>query len=80
VQQALEWYPFKRAKLYEFLSRGDIRSFVLKKRGALRGCRLIDRESLDFFLESKARETGLEVTPSEFGQGQSTEQEGKSIA
>jgi hypothetical protein len=54
VSQTLEWYPFKRAKLYELLARGDIKSFVLKERGALRGLRLIDRDSIDAFLESKA--------------------------
>jgi hypothetical protein len=36
VQQLLDWYPFKRAKLYEILARGDIKSFVLKERGAIR--------------------------------------------
>jgi hypothetical protein len=54
VQQVLEFYPFKRAKLYEYLASGDVRSFVLKERGALRGIRLIDRNSLDAFLESHA--------------------------
>ena len=54
VQQVLDFYPFKRAKLYEYLASGDIKSFVLKEKGALRGIRLIDRDSLDAFLESKA--------------------------
>jgi hypothetical protein len=54
VQQVLYFYPFKRAKLYEYLVSGDIKSFVLKEKGALRGIRLIDRDSLDAFLESKA--------------------------
>jgi hypothetical protein len=54
VQQVLDFYPFKRAKLYEYLASGDIKSFVLKERGALRGMRLIDRDSLDAFLESHA--------------------------
>ena len=56
VQQTLDWYPFKRAKLYELLARGDIKSFVLKEKGAIRGCRLIDRDSLDQYLEKKAAE------------------------
>ena len=54
VQQVLYFYPFKRAKLYEYLVSGDIKSFVLKEKGALRGIRLIDRDSLDAFLESNA--------------------------
>jgi hypothetical protein len=54
VQQVLDFYPFKRAKLYEYLASGDIKSFVLKEKGALRGMRLIDRDSLDAFLESHA--------------------------
>ena len=54
VQQVLDFYPFKRAKLYEYLASGDIKSFVLKEKGAARGIRLIDRDSLDAFLESQA--------------------------
>jgi Helix-turn-helix domain len=54
VQQVLDYYPFKRAKLYQYIAAGDIKSFVLKERGALRGIRLIDRDSLDAFLESQA--------------------------
>jgi len=54
VQQVLDHYPFKRAKLYQYLAAGDIKSFVLKEKGALRGIRLISRDSLDFFLESQA--------------------------
>lgn len=46
VAQALEWYPWKRAKLYELLSKGDVKSFVLKEKGAIRGIRLIDKDSL----------------------------------
>jgi hypothetical protein len=54
VQQVLDGYPFKRAKLYQYLAQGDIKSFVLKEKGALRGIRLIDKDSLDAFLESHA--------------------------
>jgi hypothetical protein len=54
VQQVLDWYPFKRAKLYEILARGDIKSFVLKEKGAIRGLRLIDRDSIDSYLENAA--------------------------
>jgi hypothetical protein len=54
VAQTLEWYPLKRSKLYEVLSSGEVKSFVLKKKGSLRGCRLIDRDSLDQFLQAAA--------------------------
>jgi hypothetical protein len=54
VAQALEWYPFKRAKLYKLLASGKIKSFLLKERGAIRGLRLIDRDSLDKFLQTAA--------------------------
>jgi len=54
VQQALAWYPFKRAKLYEHLASGRIDSFVLREGGSRKGIRLIDRFSLDRFLELEA--------------------------
>jgi hypothetical protein len=54
VEQLLRNYPLKRSKLYEYLASGVIKSFVLKEKGALRGMRLIDRDSVDRFLESHA--------------------------
>ena len=48
--------PFGRAKLYDLLARGEIKSFSLKERGALRGIRLIDLDSLNTYLERKATE------------------------
>jgi len=56
IQQVLDWYPFKRAKLYELLARGDIKSFALKEKGAIRGMRLVDRDSLDAYLQKAAEE------------------------
>jgi hypothetical protein len=58
VQQVLAWYPFKRAYFYELLSRGEIKSFLLKDKGALHGIRLVDRDSIDLYLERKAAEAG----------------------
>ncbi len=58
IPQVLAWYPFKRAKLYELLTRGEIKSFSLKEKGCIRGIRLIDRDSLDAYLEQKAAEAG----------------------
>ena len=63
VQQTLDGYPFKRSKLYELLARGDIKSFVLKEKGAIRGIRLIDRTSLDAYLSRKAVEASQDAAP-----------------
>jgi hypothetical protein len=60
IYQTLASYPFRRSKLYELLSNGDIKSFVLKEKGCIRGIRLIDRDSLDAYLERKAAEAGAE--------------------
>jgi hypothetical protein len=54
VEQALEYGPWRRAKLYQLIRRGDLKSFVLKEKGALRGMRLIDRDSIDAYLEKQA--------------------------
>jgi hypothetical protein len=56
IPQVLAWYPFRRAKLYELLTRGEIKSFALKDKGRVRGIRLVDRDSLDQYLERKAAE------------------------
>lgn len=56
VQHALQSYPFKRAKLYELLASGAIKSFVLKAKGATRGIRIIDRYSIDEFLAKAAEQ------------------------
>jgi hypothetical protein len=49
--------------LYELLARGMIRSFALKKRGAVRGIRLIDKHSLDEFFEAKAKAAEASAAP-----------------
>jgi hypothetical protein len=54
VQQALDYGPLKRAKLYEKLASGEIKSFCLKEKGALKGIRLIDRDSYDAYLQRAA--------------------------
>ncbi len=54
VAQVLGAYPWKRSKLYELISKGEVKSFVLKEKGAIRGIRLIDKDSLDAYLEAKA--------------------------
>jgi len=54
VQQALDYGPLKRAKLYEKLASGEIKSFCLKEKGALKGMRLIC-DSYDAYLERVAQ-------------------------
>jgi hypothetical protein len=51
ISQALQYYPFGKSNLYERMARGDFKSFLLKAPGSLRGIRLIDRHSIDQFLE-----------------------------
>ena len=48
-----EIFGLSRSKLYELLSGGRIRSICVRsQKGAQRGVRLIDRESIDLFMES----------------------------
>jgi hypothetical protein len=54
IPLAVKYSGIGRAKLYTYLSTGVIKSFVLKNKGALRGIRLVDRLSIDSFLNSKA--------------------------
>jgi hypothetical protein len=54
VNQALEFYPWKRSKLYELMSSGAIKSFVYREPGCRRGIRLIDKDSIDAYLEQRA--------------------------
>ena len=54
VNQALQFYPWKRSKLYELMSCGAIKSFVCREPGCRRGIRLIDKDSVDAYLEEAA--------------------------
>jgi hypothetical protein len=54
IALAVKYSQMGRAKLYIHLSNGDIKSFVLRNKGAVRGIRLVDRFSIDAFLDSKA--------------------------
>jgi hypothetical protein len=56
LSQALQLYPWRRAKLYELIREGRIKSFLLMEPGASRGLRLVDRYSMDEFLERAAEE------------------------
>ena len=55
VPGAVKYSGLSRSKLYELLSDGRIRSICVRsQKGAQRGVRLIDRESIDSFMESHA--------------------------
>jgi hypothetical protein len=54
VDAAVRYSGISRAALYRLLAEGKIRSSSLRSRGALRGIRLIDRASLDAYIESFA--------------------------
>jgi len=55
VPGAVKYSGLSRSKLYELLSDGKIRSICVRsQKGAQRGVRLIDRESIDSFMESHA--------------------------
>jgi hypothetical protein len=50
---AVKYSGLSRSPLYELLAQGRIKSIYLKSHnGALRGVRLVDRESIDLFMQS----------------------------
>jgi hypothetical protein len=54
VKQAVQFYPFRRAKLYELMNAGAIKSFAYKEQGKRSRKRLIDKNSIDAYLEQQA--------------------------
>jgi hypothetical protein len=40
-------YPFSRALVYQLLSSGDIKSILVRKRGGVRGIRLVSVASIE---------------------------------
>jgi hypothetical protein len=58
VGAAVSYSGISRAVLYRILAEGKIRSSSLRSRGALRGIRLIDRASLDAYIEPFATKSG----------------------
>jgi hypothetical protein len=53
IPSAVKYSGISRSRLYKLLAQGRIKSICLKSRNdALRGVRLIDRESVDLFMES----------------------------
>jgi hypothetical protein len=54
IPGAVKYSGLSRSKLYELLSEGRIRSICVKsQKWAQRGVRLIDRESIDLFMEGQ---------------------------
>jgi len=43
IPLAVKYSGISRAKLYTYLATGEIKSFVLKKKGAIRGTRFVSR-------------------------------------
>jgi hypothetical protein len=60
VKQAVQFYPFGRAKLYELMNSGAIKSFAYKEPGKRSRKRLIDKDSIDAYLERQATEAYAE--------------------
>ena len=52
IPSAVKYSGLSRSRLYELIVEGSIKSICLKShRDALRGVRLVDRESVDLFME-----------------------------
>jgi hypothetical protein len=54
ISQALQFYPWKRAKLYELMKSGAIKSFAYREPGKRSRMRLIDKDSIDAYLNRQA--------------------------
>ena len=53
IPGAVKYSGLSRSRLYELLTERRIKSICLRSQGATRGVRLIDRESIDLFMESQ---------------------------
>jgi hypothetical protein len=52
IPSAVKYSGLSRSRLYELVAEGSIKSICLKShRDALRGVRLVDRKSIDLFME-----------------------------
>jgi hypothetical protein len=53
IPSAVKYSGLSRSRLYELITEGKFKSICLKShRDAARGVRLVDRESIDRFMES----------------------------
>src|ERR1700732_4253757 len=63
IPSAVKYSGLSRSRLYELLAQGRIKSICLKSHhGALRGVRLVDRESIDLFMQSLQEVSRLSAT------------------
>jgi len=53
VDTAIKLFGIGRTKLYELMSSGAIKAYTLRKRGQVKGTRLISYDSLVEFIESQ---------------------------
>lgn len=58
IPEAVRCFGLSRSSLYELISANTIQSTALKKRGAVRGIRLISYDSLASYIERAASEGG----------------------
>jgi excisionase family DNA binding protein len=59
IPEATKLFGISRSKLYELIAAGYIRSTSLRKRGQIKGTRLIDYDSLCRFLETACQNQGV---------------------
>jgi hypothetical protein len=65
MSSAVKYSGLSRSRLYELLGQRRIKSICLKSsNNALRGVRLVDRESIDLFMES-LQKIDLSLAPGE---------------
>lgn len=67
VPDAVRIFGISRSALYELIAGGEIKSTALKKRGAVRGIRIISFDSLADYCERAASNTEQERTQMEGG-------------
>jgi excisionase family DNA binding protein len=59
IPQAIKLFGISRSKLYELIAAGHIRSISLRKRGQVKGTRLIEYDSLCAFFETACQNGGV---------------------
>jgi hypothetical protein len=59
VPEAVRLFGISRSALYELIAEGKIKSTCLRKRGAIRGIRIISYDSLASFVEHTASHGGI---------------------